>query len=76
MKNLATWLRILHGKRKEKLRLTPSETDKFIFVKQNAAITSIHASITKLSSSMLRLCKQRKLFWREKFRDSSVKHTV
>ena len=28
----------------------PSETDKFIFIIQNAAITSIYASITKLSS--------------------------
>ena len=42
----------------------------------SAAITNMHAGMTKLSSSMLRLCKQRKLFWREKFRDSSVKHTV
>ena len=48
----------------------------FILIKQNAAITNIHAGITKFSSSMLRLCKQRELFWREKFRDSSVKHTV
>ena len=76
MKNLATWLRILQRKRKGELGLTPLETDKFIFIKQNAAITNIDAGITKLSSSMLRLCKQRKLFWREKFRDSSVKHTV
>ena len=46
-KNLATWLRILQRKRKEELSLTPSETDKFIFIKQNAAITNIHAGITK-----------------------------
>ena len=49
---LGPWLRILHRKRKVELRLTPSETDKSIRIKQNAAITSIHASIRKLSSSM------------------------
>ena len=37
----------------------------FIFMKQNAAITNIHTSDTKLSSSMLRLCKQSEYFQRQ-----------
>ena len=58
---------------KEKGRV---EADKFILIKENEAFTSTHASISKPSSSMLRLYKQRDLFWRENFRDSLVKHTV
>ena len=51
MENLATWLTIMQKKRKEELSLTPSVTDKFIFIKQNADITNMHAGITELSSS-------------------------